>query len=323
MRPVLDKKRLWSVGCVALGALAVFGAPAVGVATARRAEAPARASASAGATASASPSPSTEAPPRADFAGVLLPPRMANLAPKAEGRVDRVLAKVGQKVKQGDVLLRLDPRDQKHALAMARAVLRGAKAHAAGASSEMLTARRRAARRDASVEVNGKRIAIVSAEEAAQSQSDARTASARAAAAGASIAEGHAKVQAIELALEETEIRAPFDGVVTALYFESGMSVKSGETVARMVGGDGLRVRLGVGEEDAVVLKDRRRVRVDLDGASLFATIDRVSPEVEPASRTFVLEGVIDGGERACGPSGCAMFAGRAVRTMLLRANEK
>jgi RND family efflux transporter MFP subunit len=297
--------------------LVVLGvAPAVGLVLSRDSNRAARISAPNGVVgqplvaASAQPARTV----RTEFAGVLLPPRMANIAPHADGRVESVLVKVGHAVRKGDIILRFDARQRKHELAQAQAALRGAQASAGAASSEWIAARHRASRRTATVEVNGKAIPIVSGEEAAQAQFDARTASAKAGSAGASIAEAQAHVQALTIALEEADVRAPFDGVVTAILFEPGVSVPANEPVARVVGGSGLRVRFAVAEEDAEVLRELRRARVLLETTVLFASIDQVAPEVEPASRTFFVEGMIEGGEAACGRTGCAMVAGRAVR---------
>jgi len=311
---VLAKKTLYKVGAVA--ALFVL-APPLGLWIARDTNAVSRVSApNAMVGASAQPASSAVKAQHNDFAGVLLPPKMANLAPQSEGRVEAVIVKVGQKVRQGDVLMRFDPRQKKQDLAMATASLHAAQASAGAAASEMNAASRRAARRNATVTVDGKAIALVSGEEAAQAQSDARTAAARAGSAGASIAEAAARVQSLKLALEDTEVKAPFDGIVTALLFEPGMSVHANESVARVVGGgSGLRLRFAVAEEDVAVLQNRRRAKITLENATLFATIDQVSPEVEPASRMF--EGPVDGGDAACGPAGCAMVAGRGVRVSL------
>ena len=313
---MLAKKTLYKVGAVA--ALFVL-APPLGLWIARDTNAVSRVSApNAMVGASAQPASSAVKAQHNDFAGVLLPPKMANLAPQSEGRVEAVIVKVGQKVRQGDVLMRFDPRQKKQDLAMATASLHAAQASAGAAASEMNAASRRAARRNATVTVDGKAIALVSGEEAAQAQSDARTAAARAGSAGASIAEAAARVQSLKLALEDTEVKAPFDGIVTALLFEPGMSVHANESVARVVGGgSGLRLRFAVAEEDVAVLQNRRRAKITLENATLFATIDQVSPEVEPASRMFVVEGPVDGGDAACGPAGCAMVAGRGVRVSL------
>lgn len=312
----LSKKTITKIGAVA--ALFVI-APPLGLWAARDANSTSQISATnavVGATAQVAP-----IAPKVihnDFAGVLLPPKMANLAPQSEGRVEAVIVKVGQHVRQGDVLLRFDPRQKKQDLAMATAAMRAAQASAGAAASEMAAASRRAARRNATVTVGGQAIALVSGEEAAQAQSDARTAAARAGSAGASIAEAQARVASLRLALEDTEVKAPFDGIVTALLFEPGMNVHANESVARVVGGgSGLRLRFAVAEEDVAVLQNRRRARITLEHTTLFATIDQVSPEVEPASRMFVVEGPVDGGDAACGPAGCAMVAGRGVRVAL------
>lgn len=310
------QKVLFRWGLIGLGLMV---APAVGLYIARDANRSSRMSAPnavVGAKAAGAAAPTAKLV-RNDFAGVLLPPKMATLSTRAEGRVEAVMAKIGQRVVEGEPILRFDPRQRKHDLAQAQASLKAAQASAGAASSEMQAARRRAARRNSSVNVGGQSIALVSGEEAAQAESDARTAAARAGSAGASIAEAAARVDSLKLALEETEIKAPFDGTVTAIFFEQGMTAHAGEPVTRIVGGDGLRVRFAVAEEDVSVLRDRSRARIQLENTTFYATIDQVSPEVEPASRAFIVEGPVDGGAAACGPEGCTMVAGRAVRVSL------
>jgi hypothetical protein len=93
--------------------------------------------------------------------------------------------------------------------------------------------------------------------------------------------------------------------------------VHANETVARVVGGSGLRVRFAVAEEDARILAGQLRARITLEGAVLYASIEQVAPEVEPASRMFFVEGPVAGGDASCGPRGCAMVAGRGVRVAL------
>jgi RND family efflux transporter MFP subunit len=298
-------------GLTAFGALAVvLGAPAIGLRWTGARDAAATAKKAA---------PRALEPTRIanDFVGVLLPPQMANLSPRSDGRVLRVMVKLGQAVKAGDILLQFDDREKREELAMAKAQLKTAKADAWAAAADSSAARKRASRRNASIDVGGRRIALVSGEEAAQAQSDAQSAAARAASAASKIAEQKAKVEQLRLALEETEIRAPFDGVVTGVYFEPGTTVHPGDVVARVVGGGrGLRARIAVPEEAAVLLA-RRRARLSIDDKTLFATIDSASHEVEPTSRAFLLEGTVELQPGSCGGD-CIMLAGRAVRATLL-----
>jgi RND family efflux transporter MFP subunit len=297
----------------------VVGAPVLGIVLARAREAAAHTGPTGSGAAAAAPGLATSPVPN-DFVGVLLPPQMANLSPRADGRVLSVAVKLGQRVRAGDVLVIFDPREKQHDLAMADAQLGISRADAAGAGSDLVAARKRAARRNATVTVGGQRIALVSGEEAAQAHFEAQSAAARAASASAKIAEQRAKVQQLRLALEETELRAPFDGMVTAVNFEPGMTAHPGDVVARVVGGTGLRARIAVPEE-AVDLLPRHRARLTLDTRALFAAIDQVALEVEPASRSFIIEGPVAVAPDTCAGD-CAMLAGRAVRASLLPTAE-
>jgi RND family efflux transporter MFP subunit len=294
-----------------------FGAPILGVVLARMHGGGSASSGDAPRTADRSEVPAKASAPN-DFVGVLLPPKMANLSPRADGRIVSARVKIGQAVRSGDILVSFDPREREHDLAIAEAQLRIARAEAAGAGAALAAARKRASRRTASVEVGGQRVALVSGEEAAQSQFEAESAGAKAVSAGAKIAELKAKVQQLKLALEETDLRAPFDGMVTALNFEPGATAHTGDAVIRIVGGVGLRARIAVPEEAADLLR-RKQARLTLENRTFYATIDQVAPEVEPASRTFVIEGAVRF-EGTAGGDEWANFAGRAVRASLIQS---
>jgi hypothetical protein len=97
------------------------------------------------------------------------------------------------------------------------------------------------------------------------------------------------------------------------------MTAHTGDIVARIVGGQGLRARIAVPEEAASLLKSRH-AKITLDDKTLMATIDQVTPEAEPTSRAFVVEGNVDlqGAQAACGGVGCASLAGRPMRAVLM-----
>ena len=254
-----------------------------------------------------------------DFVGVLLPPQMANLSPRADGKVLELRAKAGQAVRAGDVIVAFDLRERQHDLAIAQAQLKVARAEAWGAGSDAMAAQKRAARRGSSVDIGGgQRVPLVSGEEAAQARFEAQSAGAKAASASAHIAEQKAKVDQLKVALQESELRAPFDGVVSSVNFEPGMTAHTGDIVARIVGGQGLRARIAVPEEAASLLK-MRHAKITLDDKTLMATIDQVTPEAEPTTRAFVIEGSVDlqGAQAWCGSGGCTALAGRPMRAVL------
>jgi RND family efflux transporter MFP subunit len=207
----------------------------------------------------APPAPHVAPAPERSFVGVLLAPQMANLSSRADGRLVSVNVKVGQVVHKDDVLAVFDQRDRRQDLALAEAQLKTAMGAAAAAGADLGAARARAARRNATVDIGGgKRIA--------------------------------------KIALEETSLKAPFDGVVTATNFEGGMSVHAHETVVRVVGGsDMLRLRVAVPEEEATLVRTGTAVRFKLeDGRALTARLTHVSPEVDPSTRCLFVEGDVD-----------------------------
>jgi RND family efflux transporter MFP subunit len=220
---------------------------------------------------------------------------MANVSPRTDGRLIEVKVKVGQHVREGDPLVRFDARDRKHDLAIAEAQLKSAQGTAASAGADLAAARSKATRRNDSIVVNGQKIAVVSAEEAQQSTLDARGAGGRAASAAGQVAEQRAKVAQLKLAIEELELRAPYDGVVTGVYFEPGMNVHANETTVRVVGaGRDLRIRIAVPEEEMPNISTMKHAQLKFDGRTLPATVERISPEVEPASRTLMVEGAVN-----------------------------
>jgi multidrug efflux pump subunit AcrA (membrane-fusion protein) len=200
---------------------------------------------------------------------------------------------------------------------IAEAQLKQAKADAAAACSDASAARLRAKRRNATVDIGGgKRAGVVSGEELDQARADANSAGAKCSSGVGHIAEVKARVSQLKLQLEQSEIRAPYDGLVTGIYFEPGMTAHNTDVVARVVGGgQGLRARIAVSDDAAPLLK-RKNVKLTFEDKTLKAVIDQVAPEVEPASRTFVIEGNVDLDQKACGGD-CALLAGRVVRASL------
>jgi multidrug efflux pump subunit AcrA (membrane-fusion protein) len=247
---------------------------------------------------------------------VLLPPQMADLSSRADARVTEVRARTGQSVKQGDVIVAFDQRSRAHELAIAQAELRVLAADASVASSELASATTRAGRRSGTVDVGGRSYGLVSAEEEVQSRAEVESARARSTAASARIAEQSARVEQLRLALQQSDLRAPFDGVVSWLTFQPGMTAHAGEVVARIVGGKGLRARIAV-PEAATALLSMHHVRLRWSGREADAVVAQVTTEPEPASRMFFVDADVDAADRLCGGD-CYAMAGRPVEARLL-----
>ena len=309
--------RWGAVATVTLGACVVVGAPLAGMALAERDDSGGVPLASAPATPSAS---AGEAAIANDFIGLLLPPQMANLSPRIEETVLALPVKVGGAVHKGEVVVAFDQRMPKRELMVAEAQRREMGAEAAVARSALAAARTKAARRAATVDVGGETVPLVSGEESAQARFDVDSAEAKLAPAAARIAEISGKIEQLQLALDENELRAPFDGVVSAIDLEPGMTAHVGDVVARVVGGRGMRARIAIPEEASALLLAAHRARLVIDGRVLFMPLEQIPPEPEPASRTFLVEGNVEDFERICGDR-CGDLTGRTVRASLITAD--
>jgi RND family efflux transporter MFP subunit len=218
---------------------------------------------------------------RADqgFLGVVVAGYSADVGAEVSGGVTEVFASVGARVKQGDVLLRVDPGIASDDLRASRARLDQQRSEITSAESELA---------EASDLV--KRL-----ESMAAGVSDRQLVAARAREQQARAAVAQAKaglsVQAAALGQQVTRsgkhtIRAPFDGIVVERFVDPGGLVVPGQVVARVITDD-YYVRFAVPPEAARARHPGERVRVALpDGAELVhGVVSDLQPEVDSAAQ--------------------------------------
>ena len=189
------------------------------------------------------------------FLGVVLSGETADLAPKIDGRIEAVLVRPGDRIRRGAVLARLDRRQIRRSVAVARA--------------ELHEAEQRLARRVPLARGEG----IISAEELSSTRMQ--------------MLDQRSKLNDLEHALAEAEIRAPFDGVVAARFYDPGALTQGGRPILRVISASVPRVRFAVPEAQGGAIKVGDAVSVLVDGveAPLRAEIESVSPEVDAAAR--------------------------------------
>jgi len=92
--------------------------------------------------------------------------------------------------------------------------------------------------------------------------------------------------------LNDTSVRAPFDGVVQERLANVGEFVASGSPVMRLVRVNPLRLRLDIPERRAAGIREGQAVRVGLEGDSrrYEGRIQRVSPALDEVKRMLVVE---------------------------------
>lgn len=174
------------------------------------------------------------------------------VAPRIPGRLAAVLVEEGQRVRAGQVIARLDDEDARAALSQAEARADAAEARLAAArvaSEQASRNREREAADDAS-----------------------RTATADALAAAAELAAARAAIEGARLQLEQTEIRAPFDGTVVRKLADVGAVLAPAAISELDVGGvvevvdlDALEVEAEVSEEELPRLHEGQPALIFLD----------------------------------------------------------
>jgi RND family efflux transporter MFP subunit len=220
--------------------------------------------------------------------GVLLPSQDVDLASPVDARLDFLRVRLGDRVKKGDSLARVDTRELSQGLRMAQAQQSTAAAELERAKDALQQAQAQLSRSNQLRE-------HLSAEALEQDAHRARSAEAEVAAAIGRVLEHQAHVSQLQHALEASDLRAPFDGVVSAIFSSPGSYVRSGVPVLHLVSGSPGLVRFAVPEEAAPRLRLGAPVQVRLENPprAFMGIVDRVAPEVDVASRRVFAEATL------------------------------
>lgn len=179
--------------------------------------------------------------------GTIEPDTQVEVKSRTSGEVVEILAKEGQRVNQGDVLVRLDPVDAERELEGKRIALRKLEAQLEQARASLKVAELQASekRANAKVVAEGEKLGVVAGTSKRTATSEASVASAtvtqrKADIVGveASIEAARVDVQLAERRVKETTIVAPFSGTVLAVNVEIGTIVSSALT--NVSGGSGI-----------------------------------------------------------------------------------
>lgn len=164
--------------------------------------------------------------------GYVVAQRQSTLSPRSTGRLDWLGADEGDRVRAGQVVARLQHETQEAAVAQARARTQQARADFEEARASLQLARTDEARQQ-QLRVQGVNTARdLDAAVAAREQAEARVNSLAAA-----IAVADAALQSAEVDLEQTVVRAPFAGVITARRAEVGEMLSAGAFAGQPTGG--------------------------------------------------------------------------------------
>ena len=253
----------------------------------------------------------TPAPSAADYLGVILARDSIDVSAPAAGRLEAVPVEVGDVVRAGAVVARLESKGLANDLAMAEAALGRIRSEREKAALELEQARDRSGR----LQRLWREAGVVSQEDLSSAQYQEKLAAARLSGTDANVREQQTRVAQLRDALAEVQMRAPFTGEVANRYRDTGATVAQGERVVRIISTDKLLVRFAVPEEEArqLVVRDPVRVRIEEHGLEIVGEISGIAPDVDPPSQAVFAEAVLTD---SAGLKD-SIVVGRAVRVSL------
>jgi len=186
------------------------------------------------------------------------------------GRISAILVEVGDVVRRGQVLARLDPAVVGAQVASLHASLEQARAEAALAEADY--------RRAAAI---ANSVGALSKEEVDRRHAQVATTTARVKSAEAQVAE-------VEARLGRTEIRAPADGLVLTRTAEVGQAVTPGAMpLFRLARGGDVEMRAQIAEQDLPKLQVGQETQVRVTGvdAAFKGTVRLLAAVIDPQTR--------------------------------------
>lgn len=229
--------------------------------------------------------------------GVADAPRDATLSAQSIGTLTELLP-LGSRVSEGDIIARIDPALVEAMLNQTRAIFESNQAQAGLAEDTF--------RRQEPLYQDS----IISALEFEQVTAQLKQARAQ-------LSQARAAVTQAEKQLENTYVRAPFDGTVEVHFAEIGEQLAPGSQVVRLVDTNNLKVRAGVPERYAIDIKKGSKVTLEFKAYGLEereGVISFVGNIIDPQNRSFLIEIDLDNMQGTLKPEMIAdVFVTRAV----------
>jgi RND family efflux transporter MFP subunit len=225
----------------------------------------------------------------------------AVLSSRAMGPVVRERAKVGDRVKKGDVLLEIEERMNSGMLSQAKGALAQAQAAEALASTNL------------------KRFEVLFSEQAC-SQLELDMARMQAETAQGAVKQAQGAVDAAGAVANESSVRAPFDGVVVEKFVNVGDLVAPGRPLIRVQTQTGRELQFNVRAADGMQLKQGTPITCKLDdeNQSVEATITEIAPSADPMTHTIAVKAQITNDSLAAGYTATAEIPGAMIRATLV-----
>lgn len=247
------------------------------------------------------------------FVGTLEAKETVELRSEVDGTIEAILVEAGQTVTQGTLLMRINPEKQQAALEVDRVGIQAAQATEQRVRSELEALRSERIAQVAELQLQEQEFGRISTlvEEGAledqrldqvvrdRSQADAQLAAldrriqaaeAQLQQAQRNVAQSEAQVALMQEELNDTEVLAPFDGVVGDIPVKVGSYVEVADPLTNLVQNSVLELRLPIPLEQGNQLTPGLPVEIQTESDQILATgaITFVSPQVDISSQTIL-----------------------------------
>ncbi len=252
-------------------------------------------------TASAAPPPappvskpaSVPADNSVTVSGPLIVEHQLDVLAQRDGVIASLHADVGTRVKAGDVLARLDDRQL-------TADLEAARAKTEGTDAELKSWQAEAKVLDADYDRATKlwNAELIPLEEFEHAKYKAEEEHWEVTRVQDALVSATASQRALELELEKTRVRAPFDGIVARRYVREGEQIARGGRAFWITGDGPLQMRFTLPEKFIGQIKPGQQLALstpDLPNQTFKSKVIEVSPVVDPASSTFEVLVAVEG----------------------------
>ncbi|GAB6158510.1 efflux RND transporter periplasmic adaptor subunit [Desulfotomaculum varum] len=210
-----------------------------------------------------------------------------NVMPKVTGRVEKVLVKVGDKVRQGQALLQLEGNETRHALEQAEAGLELAQAN---------WERARQALKDAEINFERSKILYdaqaIAKSQLEQAESALVTAQSNLKVAAAQLKQAQATLHTTQDNYNNASLTSPIDGVVAGIHVDPGDTVTPQAPAVTVVQLANPKVKVYVSENVVSSVKVGATVPVAINALhkTVNGTVLSVAPRADAATRAFAVE---------------------------------
>ncbi len=253
---------------------------------------------------------------RVQAVGSLFPLEESTISSQVEGRVDAVPAEVGDTVREGQILVAINPTELQYDLERQRGAVSQVRARLGLGPNDSLPGKpdevafvRRAQATLQDVEAKHRRAGqlhrdqLISQQELDESQARYKGARAAYEEAVQEVENLKAQLQSSEAArklaekkLADANIRAPFPGAIKERRVSPGEFLRVQSPVAVIVRTDRLRARINVPEKWAGSLKLGETVEVKVEAypnETFRGRLERINPSVSSETRTFEVEAMV------------------------------